>query len=483
MRHTDGVRAVAARMAAAALLVVAAAGCTSGTAPGRDATPARPNILVVMTDDQDVASMAVMPTVRRLLAAEGTTFTRNYASFPLCCPSRATYLTGQYSHNHGVRNNMPPAGGYAALRERETVPVWLSRAGYATAHIGKYLNGYGRRDPHRVPPGWGEWYGSVDPSSYRMWGYTLNENGALRTYGRRGGSHPANYQTDVYAAKAADYIDRHASDRRPFFLSVAPLAPHTELGVPKRPRDPRPAPRHAGTFRQAPLPRPPGFDEPDLTDKPRYIRRLPRLDGERLDAMTRTHRSRLESLLAVDEAVGRLVARLRAHGELDDTLIVFTSDNGWLQGEHRVPFGKIKPYEQAARVPLILRGPGVPAGQRRHELVANVDLAPTLLDAAGARAGLPLDGRSLLKPPPRGQRALLLEIGPRFRGEYVTYHAIRTGRYKYIEYATGERELYDLRADPYELDSRHDDPRYADLRHRLATELDELARCQGMSCR
>lgn len=483
MKQPDGVRAVAARMAVAALAVIAVAGCTSGTPAAPDAAQSRPNILVVMTDDQDVASMAVMPTVRRLLAAEGTTFTRSYASFPLCCPSRATYLTGQYSHNHGVRNNMPPAGGYTKLRERETVPVWLSRAGYATAHIGKYLNGYGRRHPRHIPPGWGEWYGSVDPSSYRMWGYTLNENGALRTYGRPGGSHPANYQTDVYAAKAADYIDRHAPDRRPFFLSVAPVAPHTELNVPKRPRDPRPAPRHAGTFAQAPLPRPPGFDERDLSDKPRYIRRLPRLSDERVERITRTYRSRLESLLAVDEAVGTLVNRLRAHGELDDTLIVFTSDNGWLQGEHRVPYGKIKPYEPAVRVPLILRGPGVPAGQRRHELVANVDLAPTLLDAANARAGIPLDGRSLLAPPPRGQRALLLEIGPRFRGEYVTYHAVRTGRYKYIEYATGERELYDLRADPYELESRHDDPRYADVRRRLAAELAELVDCQGTSCR
>lgn len=482
MRHGLAPGAALVRVLAAVMVAVAAAGCTTDGADPLPQAP-RPNIVVVMTDDQDVASMAVMPKVRRLLADHGTTFTRSYASFPLCCPSRATLLTGQYSHNHGVRNNIPPAGGYAKLRERETLPIWLSRAGYATAHIGKYLNGYGTTDPGRVPPGWGEWYGSVDDSSYRMWGYTLNENGALRTYGRRTSHHPADYQTDVYAAKAANYIDRHAPDRRPFFLSVAPLAPHTEIGAPRSARDPRPAPRHAGTFAREPLPRPPSFNEADVSDKPRYIARKSRLSPERLERTTRTYRSRLESLLAVDDAVGRLVQRLQAHGELDRTLFVFTSDNGWLQGEHRVPTGKIKPYEESVRVPLILRGPGVPAGQRRHDLVANVDLAPTVLDVANARAGIPLDGRSLLQPPPRRPRALLLEIGPRFRGEYVTYDALRTGRYKYIEYATGERELYDLSADPHERESRHDDPRYADVRRRLAAELGELADCRGASCR
>lgn len=446
----------------------------------------RPNIVVIMTDDQDVASLSVMPKTRQLLADNGTTFTNNFVSFPLCCPSRATYLTGQYPHNHGVVGNGPPDGGYQGLRGDQTVPVWLSAAGYHTTHIGKYLNGYGTQDPTEIPPGWQEWHGLVDPSTYRMWGYTLNNNGVPRTYGQQDIEDPALYQTDVLTAFATNYLDRRAPNTEPFLLSFAPLAPHLEVGWASfnGDRNPRPAPRHRGTFASTPLPRPPSFDEADVSDKPANIRQLPRLDTQAIAGITQDHRSRLESLLAVDDAVAAIVARLASHGELANTLIIFTSDNGWLQGEHRIPMGKVHAYEESSRVPLILRGPGVPVAAN-PAFVSNVDLAATILDAADTTAGIVIDGRSLLSiaqdPTQASGRHLLIETGPKPSGN-PWYAAIRVGRFSYVEHSTGERELYDLQIDPYQLQSRHTDPVYATVRHTLASRLHQLQTCAGPTC-
>lgn len=446
-----------------------------------------PNIVVVMTDDQNVSSLSVLPRTRQLLAGAGTTFGNSFVSYPLCCPSRATYLTGQYPHNHGVMGNSPPDGGYATLRGDETVPVWLRRAGYQTAHVGKYLNGYGAQDPREVPPGWGEWHGLVDPTTYRMWGYTINHNGTTRTYGQQDVEDPALYQTDVLSTIATDYIDRRAPGSQPFMLSFAPLAPHAEVGWASTNgnRNPRPAPRHRGMFAGAQLPRPPSFDEADVSDKPALIRQLPRLDTTAVAGITRDYRSRLEALQAVDEAVAAIVARLAQHGELADTLIIFTSDNGWLQGEHRVPRGKVLAYDESSRVPLIVRGPGVPAGATNSAFVSNVDLAATILDAANAVPGITIDGRSLIPiaqdPGSVAGRQLLIETGPKPSGNQW-YAAIRGSRWAYVEHSTGERELYDLNADPYQLQSRHADPAYQAVRLQLATRLHQLQACAGSTC-
>lgn len=443
----------------------------------------RPNIVVVMTDDQDVRSMSVLPNVRRLLAEQGTTFANSLVSHPLCCPSRATYLTGQYPHNHGVVDNHPPDGGYEMLDHTETLPVWLGRAGYATAHVGKYMNGYGAIRRTEIPPGWQEWYTAVDPTTYRMWHYTLNENGTLKTYGKPGEQDPALYQTDVYARKAVDYIHRKAPSAQPFFLSLAPLAPHAEgKAAQVRGGDPRPAPRHRGTYGALALPRPPAYDEKDVDDKPAHIRYLPRIGPAELQKITVDYRARLESLLAVDDAVAQLVAALRQHHELDRTLIIFTSDNGWLHGEHRIPRGKRHPYEESIRVPLVVRGPGVARGAISGTPVSNIDLAPTIVDAARAKAGLTLDGRPLtaLESGPR-DRDLLIETGPKPTGK-PWYAAVWTQRYVYVEHSTGETELYDLATDPRQLTSRHADPEYADLRRDLARRLKTLRRCGGDTC-
>jgi N-acetylglucosamine-6-sulfatase len=442
--------------------------------------PPRPNIVVIMTDDQTAESVRVMANVRRLLVERGTSFTNSFTVYPQCCPSRATFLTGQYAHNHGVLGNSPPAGGYIKLNHANTLPVWLASSGYYTAHIGKYLNGYGGRDPREIPPGWTEWRGSVDPSTYRYTGYTLNENRTLTTY--------AGYQTDVYATKAAEIILRRAPLAQPFFLSVAFLAPHS--GAPADPDDPgagivtpSPAPRHRNAFAAEPLPRPPSFNEADVSDKPSGIRNRSLLPPTRISAIRENYQQELESLLAVDEAVARIVGALQASGELANTLVIFTSDNGFFHGEHRVAQGKNLPYEPAIRVPLALRGPGVPAGLRLGQRVANVDLAPTIVDAANATPGRLLDGRSLLpllaSPATPLARDLLVERGP---GE-DPYAALRTNRYLYVEYASGARELYDLATDPYQLRSRHADPAYASVRSNLAARLARMRTCRGANCR
>jgi len=441
---------------------------------------ARPNLVLVLTDDQTLESLRVMPQTRHLIGDAGTTFTNAFVSFPLCCPSRATLLTGQYTHNHGVRGNVPPRGGVGALDASETLPVWLQSAGYYTAHVGKYLNGYGEVVPPDVQPGWSRWLALVDPSTYSFYDYTLSDDGRLV----RHGSAAADYQTDVLAA-AAEAIVRDRAGRGPFFLSVAPVAPHLERSDARgKGTPPRPAPRHAGRFAAEPLPAKASFDEADVSDKPRSLRRLPRMTAAAQEEVLRTYRAQLAALLAVDDLVARLVGALAETGELDRTLIVFTSDNGFFHGEHRIRDGKFLPYEEAIRVPLLVRGGGFPAGATATQLVANVDLAPTLLEAAGASPGLVLDGvplQVLARDPQQGrERALLLEA---IEGNRATYTAIRTDRWVWVEYDDGSRELYDLVADPLELRSRHTGKTLAGVRGELAAHLARLRRCAGDDCR
>jgi N-acetylglucosamine-6-sulfatase len=467
-------------------LLLAFAVAAAALAAGRDGSAAqapqpRPNIVVVMSDDQTAESMRVMTQVNTLLGRAGATFSNSFASFPLCCPSRATFLSGQYGHNHTVMGNRPPQGGYEKWRtsESNSLPVWLRAAGYHTVHIGKYLNGYGREAPTHVPAGWSEWLGSIDPSTYRFYDYTLNENGRLTRYG----SAPQEYQADVYTAKAVDAVRRLAPRAQPFFLSVAYLAPHS--GGPREPGDPRnlatpvPAPRHKGRFASEPLPTPPSFNEADVSDKPRTIATRPLLPPQRVRAIESNYRQRLESLLAVDEGVAQIVNALAAAGELANTLFVYTSDNGFFHGEHRVALGKVQAYEPSARVPLVMRGPGIGRGVVVAEPAINVDLAATIVDAANAKAGRTLDGVSLLTLfRDRGRmvgRDVLLET--------PAYSAIRTPRYVYVEHATGERELYDLARDPHQLASRAGDPALARVRSDLAQRLLRLRMCRGDGCR
>jgi N-acetylglucosamine-6-sulfatase len=416
--------------------------------------------------------------------APGTTFDRSFVTFSLCCPSRATYLTGQYTHNHGVLGLAPPIGGYKKLDSSNYLPLWMREAGYLTGHLGKFLNGYGmdNLDQREVPPSFDDWHGSVDPSTYDFFNFTLNDNGRLTPFGVPGG--PRVYQTDLYADRASQLVERYASAPQPFYLTVAFLAPHAggprEADDPPVMRTPAVAERHRDAFASTPLPQPPNFNEADVSDKPLTIRRRPPLSPERIAEIQELYQQRLESLLSVDEAVERIMATLERTGELDNTLVILTSDNGFLHGEHRLGFGKVYLYEPSIRVPLIMRGPGVPAGARRRQLVTNVDLSPTILHAAGARAGKPQDGRSLF-PLLRdsglewGRDVLIYGRNPR-------YNAIRTYRYVYARHATGETELYDLTRDPYELQNLRYDPRYRLVRRELARRLRTLSGCAGPRC-
>jgi N-acetylglucosamine-6-sulfatase len=451
------------------------------------AAEAKPNIVVLMTDDQTLASMAVMPKTVELLGDSGTTFTRSFAGYALCCPSRATLFTGQYAHNHGVLGNGLPTGGYSRLDKSNWLPLWLQAAGYRTMHVGKFLNGYGVvSPPTEVPPGWSDWHGTVDPSTYSYYGYTVNENGVLRAYGAAG--EPDFYSTDFFARRANELIAAAAPSRQPFFLSVAFVAPHS--GRPAEPDDPRNhptpavAPRHANFFARAALPLAPSWNEADMSDKPVAMQGRRPIGFARAAAIQEGYQQRLESLLAVDDAVASIVEGLRSAGELDDTLILFTSDNGFFHGEHRVPIGKLLAYEPSIRLPLLMRGPGVPAGTVRRQLVTNADLSPTVLDAAGARAGRAQDGRSLFglfrDPGAQWGRELLIEGGT---NQGLTFTALRNYRWKYIEHTTGEVELYDLERDPDELVSLHADPALAPLRAELATRLAALRGCAGSGCR
>ncbi|HEY1276675.1 MAG TPA: sulfatase [Thermoleophilaceae bacterium] len=462
----------------------------------------RANVVVLMTDDETVEDMAVMPQTRALLGDEGVTFDHNYVSYPVCAPSRASFFSGQYAHNHRVMGLYEPTGGYIRFDRSNDLPVWLQDAGYVTAHIGKYMNGYGTEVKPTVPPGWTDWHGAIDGSTYKMWGYTLDENGRRHTYGSPFIEDPRLYQTDVYREKAVRFIRRRAPSDRPFFLSVAFLAPHHEAASVRARTGMfvRPAPRHRNTLDGLPFVSTRSFDEPNVSDKPAFLRRHP-LGFDALDRIVERRRERQRSLLAVDDAVVAIVDQLRRSHELDDTYIVFTSDNGYMQGEHDVPTGKMLPYEPSTRVPLIVRGPGIPRGRTSHELVGNIDLAPTLVGIAHAHAGKPMDGRSLLPyardPDLRSNRPFLHETGgrrfvpardldqdgtPRTRS-VLSYRAVRTDHWLYIEYRGGARELYDLKRDPDELHSHHDDPRYAGVRHVLHRLLERLAKCRGASCR
>ena len=470
------------------LLVALVAVATVSAQPDAVAPP-RPNIVVLETDDQTLAEMEVLPSVKRLIGDEGVTFDNNFDSFSLCCPSRATFLTGQYSHNNGVRGNALPDGGYEKLDHTNTLPVWLQSAGYYTVHLGKYLNGYGRRNPLEIPPGWSEWRGLVDPTTYRYYNYTMNENGVLTTYCAT--PNPSCYQTDVLRDKANEIITRRAPSG-PFFLWVAFLADHS--GGPREPGDPAgfatpdPAPRHANRFANVPLPTPPNFDEADNSDKPTVIRRLTPITPRQRANIQENWQQRRETLLAVDEAVTSIVDTLRASGDLDNTLLIFTSDNGFFHGEHRIRNGKVRLYEESIHLPLMMRWTGnksLPRGVHRKQLTVNVDDAETILAAAGdtARPGRVEDGISLLRYWRDGGlelgRDLLVDNMP----GVVHFDAIRSRNYIYAEHQNGDRELYDLRNDPYELQSQHTNPAYDRIKSVLSTRLHKLVTCSGATCR
>ena len=407
--------------------------------------------------------------------------------FSLCCPSRATFLTGQYSHNNGVRGNTPPNGGYQELDKSNTLSVWLQRSGYYTVHLGKFLNGYGRQNPTEIPPGWSEWHGSVDPTTYRYYNYTLNENGTLHTYCAT--PDPSCYQTDVYREKANEIIKRRAGQGP---SSCGSRSSATTRGTPREPDDP---PKLGDTGSRATPPRCARghrhASEAEL-QRGRRLRQAsrdqeaPLLTAARIAAIQENWQQRRETLMSVDEAIASIVETLRQSGQLDNTLILFTSDNGFFHGEHRVANGKVLWYEPSIHLPLLMRWTGnksLPKGVHRSQLAMNVDDAETILDATGANPGRTEDGVSLL-PFWRDAgkeigRDLLLDNSPGAAPLRRHSHAALQVR----GVRNGDRELYDLRKDPYELQSQHANPAYDALKASLATRLHNLVTCKGAACR
>lgn len=472
-----------------------------GAAPKAAPAAARPNFIVILTDDQDLTlgSIDHMPRTVNLIARQGMTFSNYFVPLSLCCPSRATILTGLYPHNHKVYTNFPPDGGYERFdelhHEEETLATALQDAGYRTALIGKYLNGYPNgRDKTWVPPGWDEWASPVGGSPYAAYRFTLNENGRTVKYG----STAADYMTDVLAGKATAFVRSAAGNGQPFFLFLATFAPHKPSA---------PAKRHTGLFTDLKAPRTPSFNEADVSDKPDRIRRLPKLTTAQINTIDVLYRKQMLSLQAVDETVAALVKALQETGTLANTYIVFTSDNGFHMGQHRLEPGKYTPYETDVHVPLLVRGPGVAAGSRASALAVSVDLAPTLAELAGARLPGAPDGRSLV-PLLRGQtpedwrRMVLLEqfafpsappranetLEPpdpqdeRATANYLAHVGLRTADFKVVAYENGEREVYDLRSDPDELVNLRSRVGKAWLM-RLSQMAKTLGKCAGASCR
>ena len=446
----------------------------TGAPSARAAAP--PNVVVIMTDDQWFDSMAYMPKTNALLVSQGVTFSNYHVSNPLCCPSRSTFLTGQYSHNTGVESNSAPNGGFAKFNDTSTLATWLHDAGYHTTLIGKYLNGYGSgTSATYIPPGWDNWRAATQGTQL-LYDYTINENGTPVTYG----SEPTDFKTDVFARMAVENINARAS-LGPFFMDVAVTAPHNEFNGDTQ--SVRAAPRHEGLFANEPFPLKESFNEANVTDKPLWVRNLPLLTATQQASIAQSWRDKLEGLQSVDDLVESVVNALSAQGVLDNTIIVFTSDNGFFFGEHRIPGGKNRVYEEATRVPLVIKGGIFKGAKIRKQVVANIDLAPTIASVTGITPGLTPDGISLVPYATSGTyrntRAVLLENSP---DNPNTFNAVRTSKWVYSALGSGEEELYNIRRDPLQLKSKHAAATLAATKAALAVTLDTLDDCAGSVC-
>jgi arylsulfatase A-like enzyme len=411
----------------------------------------------VLTDDLSQNLVRYMPHVLQMQRG-GETFSSYFVTDSLCCPSRASILTGRFPHDTRVFDNSPPEGGYETFSERgeqrETFAVALQRVGYRTALMGKYLNGYRPNAPggKLVPPGWSEW--DVAGDGYPEYGYHMNSDGHVRAYGYR----PGDYLTNVIERKGLSFIDSSAAARRPFLLELATFAPHSPY---------TPARRDYGEFPGLRAPRTPAFNTVG-TEEPAWLRSFQPLGPFQVAKIDAKFRERAQAVQAVDRMIGAIETELAAKGLARDTYIVFSSDNGLHMGEHRLRPGKLTAFDTDINVPLIVTGPGVPAGRTVGQMSENIDLCPSFEELAGAQVPPSVDGHSLLalwhgRRAPAWRRDVLIEhhgrvldagdpdLPSRGSGNPPSYEAIRTPRSLYVEYATGEREYYDLRRDPFEL--------------------------------
>ena len=511
----------------ASLLLVTACTSNGSSKPSTSRASSRPNVLFVLTDDMRLDELQYLPQIQSLIGAKGVSFDDYFDNVTLCCPARTSILRGQYSHNTGVLTNGGTTGGFETAHaikvEDSTIATAMHDAGYTTGLFGKYLNGYPNTvPPSYVPPGWDQWSSSSKGNAYGEFNYTLNQNGQQVAYG----SKPEDYGTDVYSRQTSAFIDQAHAAHQPFFAYLAVYAPHQPA---------TPAPQDADAFPGLQAPRDGSYNEADVSDKPQFIRDLP-LMGPKVQANTDDlARKRAQSLQAVDRDVAGLIEHLQQIGELDNTYIVFTSDNGFHLGQHRMKAGKQTAYETDVHLPLLVRGPNVAAGTHVTDLTGNIDIAPTIADIGGATMTDSPDGRSLLPfldghPPADSdwRQAYLLEhwttsLDPQDRSgaaelepddpdqlgggdggvaspsdptttstsiragkaalsNIPEYQGLRVAGYAYVEYATGEKELYDLTNDPEEL-SNLAATASPELLAAFHQRLDALRTCKADSCR
>jgi len=466
-------------------------------------------VVVVVMDDLRRDDLSWMPAVNKRIGDRGTTYTRYYTPMSLCCPARASMLLGQYPHNTGVLTNAEPDGGFAGFTSLDgsTLATWLNPY-YATAYVGKYFNGYEGPNQRYVPPGWNDWKGTI--KTYGYLGTVTNNNGLPV-------DHDGTNSPKVFARQAQKFIAGRKSARKPFFLHLSFVTPHSggphtdgDLGpgfgtpyVPKRDRGTYDGPRHV---RHA------GFNERNVSDKTGPVAKLSRLTRAERDFVVLAMRQRRESLASADRAINDVLTTLRRTGQLRDTYVIFTSDNGYLLGEHRFADGKRQPYEESSRLPLLIRGPGIPV-DRWNGMAITPDLARTVLDMANLKPrrvvqDVTLDGRSILPKRSRldnaRRRTILLEganlpmdaenggeiryAAPRKVGDTDFLHrSVVTRRWKLIEwnpFDSAERgwELYDLRADPHETNSVYGDDGTRRRTRELKRRLDALWMCSGRQC-
>ncbi|HET7053829.1 MAG TPA: sulfatase [Solirubrobacterales bacterium] len=566
----------AALLAIVCLLALKAGHAGAEEEPPLDPNPEPPSFVVIQTDDQTLdelyaafrpypgaPELRAMPNTLDLIAKKGETFNRYYVPYPLCCPSRVSMMTGRYAHNTGVKGNVQPNGGYYGFSFRgaydHNIATWLQGAGYRTIHIGKFLNGYGD-EPYssgkEVPPGWSSWHTILNADTHHyFYGYTLNNDGVVsEPYGNSGTWEPREYterdppgcpyapeegRPCLYATDVFDWMAREeiqaTPPEQPFYMQVDYTAPHGDF---RKPAGPEPPPRYYNWFKGAKLPhdRLEGFDEGNVSDKPAFLREAEHLTPAIKHTYKVYYDKQLESLRGIDDGVKEIIGTLAETGRLQNTYVLFISDNGFFFGEHRLIGGKFLAYEPSTHLPFLIRGPGIKPNTSTGELTANIDIAPTILDLAGVEPDKSVDGRSVVPflrdPELRTRRPILFEsfvqtsdveangaIASSGEGDGgvpggngstdpkqpeepesgatrtggnaqasllappLNYEGIRLGPYKYIAWPDGEKELYNINKDPNELNNIVKEPNFYPIRNFLHRQLRRFENCVGRECR
>jgi arylsulfatase A-like enzyme len=513
------------------------------------ASAKKPNVLVVMTDDMSYDNLKFMPKTAAFFKKNGTSFTKNYVTYPLCCPARATFLTGQLTHNHGVDSVFAPDNFLGWKTKDNQMASWLQSGGYRTGISGKYLNGYGELDQLEVPKGWDDWQVSIDETTIDAFNVRYNRNGKLVEYGDPdwidrtyafsqvvgqelildypglvsnlfqffmsrprpwtfGTTVDANYTTSVEAETARQFMAAGAKSKKPWFQYYTPPSQHREdvaeqanagqdIGI-----NPRVPSKYLPKVENLKLPRTKAFAEKDMSDKRKVLQEptTPNTNGaacvvkQCIQKLTHYYQGRAGASMALDDEIGKMIDELKASGQLSKTLIIFTSDNGWLMGQHNINGNKYLPYEESIHVPLMMAGPGVPKGKTNNALVANVDLSPTIVAATGAKARRTTDGMSLfkvMKDPSKGRTAVPLEATRKLfvkpgafpNPEDTPYYGVRTKDWMYAKYLeTGDQELYDMVRDPAQMNNLAKKPGYAKQLAAMAKLALQLKTCKGKAC-